>query len=193
LATVCAPAQSAQEAFTQKIVQAALERATHHVRYDGSYVKIAYPDGDVPADTGVCTDEVIRVFRMAGVDLQKEVHEDMVAHFSEYPHKWGRDRPDANIDHRRVPNLMKFFERRGDSLPITPTGADYKPGDVVAWDLGGGVTHIGIVVDRRTALGDHYFILHNIGQGPKIEDVLFSWKIIGHYRWRQPAASIAGK
>jgi hypothetical protein len=142
----------------------------------------------VPADTGVCTDEVIRSYRAVGVDLQKEVHEDMVQHFAAYPRKWNwlLAKPDPNIDHRRVPNLMVFFARKGEVLPITARTEDYNPGDLVTWDLGGGVPHIGIVVDKKGAAG-RFMIVHNIGQGPRMEDVLFNWKITGHYRYYGPS------
>jgi len=175
----------AQKEFLRKFVAAAVARTHVTVRYDPAYVGIPYPNGDVPADTGVCTDEVIRAYRAVGVDLQKEVHEDMVANLSAYPRKWGR-RIDANIDHRRVPNLMVFFERKGESLPIAERPEDYAPGDLVTWDLGGNVPHIGIVVDQKAQLTGPYEIVHNIGQGPKMEDVLFSWKITGHYRYYGP-------
>ncbi len=140
----------------------------------------------MPADTGVCTDEVIRAYRAVGIDLQKEVHEDMAANFSAYPTKWHRQSPDANIDHRRVPNLMVFFSRKGETLPITNRAEDYAPGDLITWDLGGGLTHIGMVVDRKTLFSRRYMIVHNIGQGPKMEDALFNWKITGHYRYFGP-------
>jgi uncharacterized protein len=182
------PAEStSQRAFRERLVSAAIERTHHTVRYEPAYVRIPYPGGDVPSDTGVCTDEVIRAYRALGVDLQKEVHEDMVANFSAYPRKWKwmPARPDSNIDHRRVPNLMVFFRRKGESLPITRRAEDYSPGDLVTWDLGGGVPHIGIVVDRKGS-GDRNMIVHNIGQGPKMEDVLFNWKITGHYRYYGP-------
>ena len=173
-----------REVFSRKLVAAAIERTHHHVRYVSDYVSISYPGGDVPADTGVCTDEVIRSYRAVGVDLQKEVHEDIARDFDAYPH--GRQRrPDKNIDHRRVPNLMVFLSRRGEQLPMTRRAEDYAPGDIVAWDLGGGVTHIGIVVDHRGASGA-YMVVHNIGAGPKMEDVLFDWKVIGHYRYYGP-------
>src|SRR5499425_132966 len=135
-------------AFIQRVVAAAIERAQHIVRYDSAYVRIPYPNGDVPADTGVCTDEIIRSYRAVGVDLQKEVHEDMKRNFSAYPRKWTwlLSRTDTNIDHRRVPNLMVFFSRKGESLRITQNSADYLPGDLVTWDLGGNVPHIGILV-----------------------------------------------
>jgi uncharacterized protein YijF (DUF1287 family) len=148
------------------------------------------PGGDVPADTGVCTDEVIRTYRAVGVDLQKEVHEDMEQNFSSYPRRWRwlSGHPDTNIDHRRVPNLMVFFSRKGETVAIGQRSEDYAPGELVTWDLGGGVPHIGIVVDRKSPASGRNMILHNIGQGPKIEDVLFNWKITGHYRYFGPRA-----
>lgn len=170
--------------FTRKVVEAAQGQTLERVVYDGRYFKLAYPGGDVPAGIGVCTDVVIRAFRKAGVDLQVAVHEDMSENFSAYPKKWGRRSPDRNIDHRRVPNLMTFFQREGASLPLSKRAEDYAAGDVVTWDLGGGLTHIGIVVagdDGRP------LIVHNIGRGPRREDVLFSWTITGHYRWKPPA------
>jgi len=167
-------------------VAAAVERANHVVRYVPDYVRIDYPNGDVPTSTGVCADEIIRAYRGVGVDLQKEVHEDMAAHFSVYPRKWGMTHTDTNIDHRRVPNLMVFFTRNGESLPVTKNAKDYLPGDIVTWDLGGNVPHIGIVVDRQALLGANHLVLHNVGDGPKIEDVLFRWQITGHYRYYGP-------
>jgi len=171
--------------FLQKLVAAAIERTQHTVRYDPAYVRIPYPNGDVPADTGVCTDEIIRAFRAVGVDLQKEVHEDMLLDFSAYPNqrRWLLAHTDTNIDHRRVPNLMTFFQRKGEALPLSVRGDDYSPGDLVTWDLGGNVPHIGIVVDRKSAQTGRYLIVHNIGRGPQMEDVLFSWRITGHYRY----------
>jgi hypothetical protein len=186
-----APTDPAKEQqFLQRFVAAAIERTHHTVRYDPAYVRIPYPGGDVPQDTGVCTDEVIRSYRAVGVDLQKEVHEDMVQNFSAYPRSWRwlLARPDSNIDHRRVPNLMVFFKRRGQALPITNRIENYSPGDIVTWDLGGGVPHIGIVVDRKAPQTGRYMIVHNIGQGPKLEDVLFNWKITGHYRYFGPSS-----
>ena len=178
----------AHKAFLQKLVLAAIERTHHSVRYVSSYVRIPYPGGDVPADTGVCTDEIIRIYRTVGVDLQKEVHEDMVQNFAAYPHYWHSNtaRPDSNIDHRRVPNLMVFFGRNGESLPTSLRAEDYQPGDLVTWDLGGGVPHIGMVVDTRASGSGRKMIVHNIGEGPKMEDVLFRWKITGHYRYFGP-------
>lgn len=157
-----------------RLVEAALFRTTQEVRYDPAYVALEYPGGDVPADTGVCTDVVIRSYRSLGIDLQEQVHEDMRANFSSYPGLWGLSRPDRNIDHRRVPNLQKFFERRGAAV-AGETG--FQPGDLVAWDLtGNGLWHIGIVV------GDDAFV-HNIGAGPVRETGIDRWKIVGHYRW----------
>src|SRR6266478_4391515 len=179
----------ARQEFLKKLVEAAVERTHHAVRYDPAYVRIPYPGGDVPADTGVCTDEIIRSYRSVGVDLQKEVHEDMVQNFDLYPRRWRwlLSRPDSNIDHRRVPNLMVFFSRKGEALPLSARPEDYAPGDLVTWDLGGGVPHIGVVVDQKSSQSGRYMIVHNIGQGPRMEDVLFHWKITGHYRYFGPA------
>jgi uncharacterized protein YijF (DUF1287 family) len=181
------PAQ--RQLFLDRFVAAAVERTHHAVRYDPAYVRIPYPGGDVPSSTGVCTDEVIRAYRAVGIDLQKEVHEDMAAHLSAYPRKWihpnggANSATDPNIDHRRVPNLMVFFTRNGQSLPLSTDAKDYRPGDLVTWNLGGGITHIGIVVNEKSPISGRYLIVHNIGQGPQMEDVLFNWKIIGHYRY----------
>ncbi|HET6933125.1 MAG TPA: DUF1287 domain-containing protein, partial [Candidatus Acidoferrum sp.] len=180
---------SRQQAFLEKLSAAAMERTHHAVRYDSQYVQIPYPGGDVPADTGVCTDEVIRAYRALRIDLQREVHEDIVANFSAYPNqrRWLLAHADPNIDHRRVPNLMVFFSRKGSTLPNSTREEDYGPGELVTWDLGGGVPHIGIVVDRKSAASGRYMVVHNIGAGPKMEDVLFRWKITGHYRYFGPA------
>jgi uncharacterized protein YijF (DUF1287 family) len=189
------PAETAARyEFLKRLVVAAVERSHHTVRYEPAYVRIPYPGGDVPADTGVCTDEIIRAYRAVGIDLQKEVHEDMVQNFSSYPHKWLclSGHPDANIDHRRVPNLMVFFSQKGEALAMTDRAEDYSPGDLVTWDLGRNVPHIGIVVDQKSRTNGRYMILHNIGRGPKIEDVLFSWKITGHYRYFGPPSSSEG-
>jgi uncharacterized protein YijF (DUF1287 family) len=178
---------SAHQAILQRLSAAAVERTHHAVRYDPAYMRIAYPGGDVPANIGVCTDEVIRSYRALGIDLQKEVHEDMQSNFWAYPNhvRWMLFHTDTNIDHRRVPNLQMFFSRKGKSLPLLTRAEDYGPGDLVTWDLGGGVPHIGIVVDRKSQAG-RYMIVHNIGEGPKMEDVLFRWKITGHYRYFGP-------
>jgi uncharacterized protein len=177
--------------FLRRLIAAAVERTHHSVRYVSAYVRIPYPGGDVPADTGVCSDEIIRSYRAVGVDLQKEVHEDISKNFSAYPsqRRWLLAHPDSNIDHRRVPNLMVFFQRKGEKLPITSRAADYSPGDLVTWDLGRGVPHIGIVVDRKSPQG-RFMMVHNVGEGPMMEDVLFNWKITGHYRYFGPGAGL---
>jgi uncharacterized protein YijF (DUF1287 family) len=182
------PASSgARQEFTRHLVAAAIERTHHSVRYEPAYVRIPYPGGDVSADTGVCSDEIIRSYRAVGIDLQKEVHEDMVRNFDAYPNqrRWRLAHPDSNIDHRRVPNLMVYFQRKGQALPITNRAEDYLPGDLITWDLGRGVPHIGIMVDRKSPQG-RFMMVHNIGEGPKMEDVLFTWKITGHYRYFGP-------
>ena len=168
----------------KKLLESAKEQVSLTKTYDPAYVVIPYPNGDIPVEKGVCTDVVIRAFRKAGVDLQKEVHEDMTANFSVYPKKWNLPKPDTNIDHRRVPNLQVFFTRRGKSLTITEKAEDYKPGDVVAWDLDGkGITHIGLVSDIFSKETKRYLIIHNIGGGAQAEDRIFDWKITGHYRY----------
>ncbi len=173
--------QSQEELFAEKLVSAALSLTEQEVVYDPGYYAIAYPNGDIPAGRGVCTDVVIRAYRYLAIDLQKEVHEDMLAHFEIYPDIWGLKQPDANIDHRRVPNLMKYFERHGSEIPITNSPADYHAGDVVCWNLGGAITHIGILVQSRSTDGLRPMVVHNIGRGQVLEDCLFDYRIIGHY------------
>jgi uncharacterized protein YijF (DUF1287 family) len=174
-----------QATFYDSLASAAVSLTKQPVAYDPSYVRIPYPNGDVAANKGVCTDVVIRAYRKMGIDLQKEVHEDMQAHFSSYPTKWGLTHPDKNIDHRRVPNLMTFFSRHGQTKPITNTAKDYQPGDIVCWNLGYGITHIGIVGNKKTKDGQRYTIVHNIGAGQVEEDMLFHFVIIGHYRYKK--------
>jgi len=171
--------------FGTQLAQAALERTRHRVTYDGSYFTMAYPNGDVPVHLGVCTDVVIRSYRALGVDLQQAVHEDIARHFDAYPSRriWGLTRPDPNIDHRRVPNLQMFFVRNGEALPVSSQPETYRPGDLVTWRLPGNLPHIGIVSDRFGAEG-RLLIVHNIGAGPRLEDVLFRFPITGHYRYR---------
>lgn len=176
--------EPAAPTFYAKLEQAALKRSEASVRYDPAYVSLDYPGGDVPADTGVCTDVVIRSYRALGIDLQVLVHEDMRANFSRYPKTWGLSRTDRSIDHRRVPNLQTYFKRQGASLPISENVEDYQPGDLVAWDLNGrGLTHIGIVVRAPEGREEGGWIVHNIGAGPQWEQRLFDWEIIGHYRF----------
>ena len=174
----------AQNNSAEQLSNAALELTQQRVEYYPGYIRIAYPNGDVPANKGVCTDVIIRAYRKLGIDLQKEVHEDMSKNFHLYPKNWGLKKPDTNIDHRRVPNLMVYFKRFGNVKPITQNPNDYKPGDIVCWNLGGGITHIGIVVNEKTTDGNRYLIVHNIGTGQVLEDCLFSFKIIGHYTYR---------
>jgi uncharacterized protein len=183
--TVAKPTlNSIEKESIKKLLESAVEQTKITKTYDPAYVVLPYPNGDVPMEKGVCTDVVIRAFRKAGVDLQKEVHEDMKVNFSVYPKKWGLKKADSNIDHRRVPNLQTYFTRKGKSLPITDKADDYKPGDVVAWDLDGkGLTHIGLVSNIRNDTGKRYLIIHNIGGGTEAEDRIFEWKIIGHFRY----------
>ncbi|MBX2963482.1 MAG: DUF1287 domain-containing protein [Cyclobacteriaceae bacterium] len=173
----------AQENPNDKLSAAAIALTNDQVKYDPAYYSIPYPMGDVPADRGVCTDVIIRAYRKLDIDLQVEVHRDMAAHFSKYPKNWGLAKPDKNIDHRRVPNLRTYFARHGSVKPITKNPIDYLPGDIVAWDLGGNLTHIGIVVNKKSDDGLRYLIVHNIGNGQEISDCLFSYKIIGHYTY----------
>lgn len=169
--------------FLYRLSIQAIELTKQKVSYDPAYVTLQYPNGDVAPDKGVCTDVVIRAYRKLGIDLQKEVHEDMLAHFNLYPKKWGRKSPDKNIDHRRVPNLMVFFSRHGITKSISNAASDFAPGDIVCWDLGGGITHIGLVVNKKSSDGQRYMIVHNIGGGQVLADCLFDYKIIGHYTY----------
>ncbi len=179
------PASAAADSFAEALVAAALERTRRTVRYDGSYMAIAYPGGDVPDHIGVCTDLVVRAYRGVGIDLQRLVHEDMTVHFEAYPSQriWGLTGPDSNIDHRRVPNLQVYFARHGEVLPISSRADDYAPGDVVTWMLPGNLPHIGIVADRRSAVSGVPLIVHNIGAGPRLEEMLFDYRVTGHYRF----------
>lgn len=180
---VCAQAEAEPAAL--RLIEAARGQVGVTLGYDGSYRRLDYPGGDVPIETGVCTDVLVRAFRALGFDLQLAVHEDMRAHFARYPQDWGLSRPDRNIDHRRVPNLETWLRRRGAALPRSDDPADYQPGDIVSWRLPGGLPHIGIVSDRR--VDGRPLILHNIGAGAHEEDVLFAYRIEGHFRWLPPA------
>ena len=168
------------------------------ILYDGSYQRISYPGGDIPLEKGVCTDVIVRAYRELDIDLQKEVHQDMSAHFSAYPSKriWGLSKPDSNIDHRRVPNLKKFFERNGKKIPLSPKAQKAKPGDLLTWMLPAGLPHIGIVSDRRTPDGKRHLVIHNIGRGAQEEDVIEKYKLTGHYRytpWKRSRKATQGK
>ncbi|MCU0329117.1 MAG: DUF1287 domain-containing protein [Chitinophagales bacterium] len=184
--TTQAKSKTQQVALTKThndLAEAAESLTLDAVIYDPTYFVIPYPGGDVPADRGVCSDVVIRAYRKLGVDLQQLVHEDMKNNFAKYPQKWSLKKPDKNIDHRRVYNLMKFFERHGTTLANSSSSSDYQPGDIVAWLLPGNLTHIGVVSSQKSNDGERYMIVHNIGSGQVIEDCLFSWSIIGHYRY----------
>ena len=179
---ICIYAQEAD--FCKRLSVAAIELTKDKVIYDPRYYSIPYPNGDVPSDKGVCTDVIVRAYRKLGIDLQQKIHVDMKANFSKYPKKWGLKGTDKNIDHRRVPNQAMYFSRFGTILKVSDKGSDYSPGDIVTWDLGGGITHIGIVTDRMSSDGKRPLIVHNIGRGQVLEDCLFSFKITGHYRYK---------
>jgi uncharacterized protein YijF (DUF1287 family) len=172
---------SAQTSFSLQLAKSAVSLTADDVEYDPSYFTISYPNGDVPANKGVCTDVVIRAYRKMNIDLQKLVHEDMKKRFNEYPQKWGLKGPDKNIDHRRVPNLMCFLGRYGKTKGTGNTPSEYAPGDIVCWDLGSGLLHIGVLSDVKSSDGKRYQVVHNIGAGQILEDCLFQYKIIGHY------------
>ncbi len=172
---------SGQTDFYTQLADSAEVLTKQTVYYDPSYFQLVYPNGDVPAGKGVCTDVVVRAYRKLGIDLQKEVHEDMQSNFGKYPKNWGMSQPDKNIDHRRVPNLMTFFSRHGAVKDLLQDPKTYLPGDIVCWNLGGGITHIGIVSNRKSTDGQRHLMVHNIGAGQVLEDCLFSYKVIGHY------------
>jgi uncharacterized protein YijF (DUF1287 family) len=171
------------EGFARRLSKAALALTLQEVDYDPAYYSMEYPGGDVSPGKGVCSDVVVRAYRSLGIDLQLLVHKDMSAHFGSYPQLWGLERPDPNIDHRRVPNLMTFFERHGQVKDISQNPKDYLPGDIVCWNLGGAVTHIGIMADRPSDRWDGYQVVHNIGAGQVLEDCLLDFRIIGHYTY----------
>ena len=171
--------------FAEKLSNAAISVIDDKVVYTPDYVSIKYPNGDVPAKTGVCTDVVIRAYRKLGIDLQKEVHEDMKANFSKYPKTWGLTKTDTNIDHRRVPNLEVFFERKGEKLKVTQNASDYKTGELVTWMINGKLPHIGIVTHLKSEDGKRNLIVHNVGGGQVLQDCLFSYEIVGHYRFEK--------
>ena len=173
------------------LIAAAEARTKETVSYDGRYISLSYPNGDVPAHIGVCTDVIIRSYRKLGIDLQKLVHEDMTAYFTQYPDKWGLKRPDKNIDHRRVPNLQVFFTRHGKSIDISHLADDYQAGDLVTWMLPGNLPHIGIVMSERSEDKQRPLIVHNVGSGPEKSDFLFSYPITGHYRYFPNSQSLS--
>ena len=171
--------------FEEKLSAAAISIIDSDVVYTSSYVSIKYPNGDVPSKTGVCTDVVIRAYRKLGIDLQKEVHEDMVKNFSLYPNikKWGLHSTDTNIDHRRVPNLEIFFARKGEKLTVSDKPNDYKTGEIITWMINGKLPHIGIITNKKSPDGKRPMIVHNVGGGQVLEDCLFSYKIVGHFKY----------
>lgn len=172
--------------FEEKLSNAAISIIDETVQYDPSYIGIKYPNGDVPKNKGVCTDVVIRAYRKLGIDLQKEVHEDLKANFSLYPNlkKWGLKKPDTNIDHRRVPNLEVFFTRKGKKLEVSNNPNNYKTGEIVTWMINGKLPHIGIITHKKSIDGNP-IIAHNVGGGQVAEDCLFSWKIVGHFKYKK--------
>jgi uncharacterized protein YijF (DUF1287 family) len=172
--------------FEQKLSEAALSIMDPSIKYDPSYLAIKYPNGDVPEGKGVCTDVIIRTYRKLGIDLQKEVHEDMLENFSKYPNlkKWGMSKTDPNIDHRRVPNLEVFFERKGMKLPVSENGKDYKTGEIVTWMIHNKLPHIGIVTAKKSDGGNRNLIVHNVGGRQVLEDCLFAYKIVGHFKYK---------
>jgi uncharacterized protein len=171
--------------FDNKLSKAAISIIDASVKYDPSYFALEYPNGDVPKNKGVCTDVVIRTYRKLGIDLQKEVHEDMNSNFSEYPKTWGLKKTDTNIDHRRVPNLETFFARKGTKLKISNEANDYKTGEIVTWMINGKLPHIGIVTDKISADGERRMLVHNVGNGQVLQDCLFYYKIVGHFKFRK--------
>jgi uncharacterized protein len=177
-----APARAEVDAGTAALIAAAESQVGVTTSYDPTYVKLAFPGGDVPLNTGVCTDVIVRAYRGIGIDLQVAVNEDMRANFSKYPKSWGLKRPDPNIDHRRALNLERYFQRQGGKLVVSDVESHYQPGDLVSWSVGGR-PHIGLVSNQRVDSADRFLIIHNVGSGARIEDVLFAWPITAHHRW----------
>jgi uncharacterized protein YijF (DUF1287 family) len=168
-----------------RFVAAGLAQVGVTTTYDAAYVALAYPGGDVPIERGVCTDVIIRAYRSGlGLDLQKLVHEDMRRNFAAYPAKWGMKRPDRNIDHRRVPNLETFFTRQGAALPLTDRPFGFRPGDIVTQILPGNLPHIAMVTHLASPDGERPLCIHNIGVGARLDDILFAYRLTGHYRFR---------
>lgn len=163
------------------LIEGALDQLGKTELYDPAYVTLAYPGGDLPIERGVCSDVVIRAMRRAGVDLQVLVHEDMRRAFAQYPRKWGLKKPDRSIDHRRVPNLQTLFKRMSKNLPLQ----DIRPGDLLTWNLPGNLPHIGVVTNLRFYPGGRLLVLHNIGAGAQLEDMMEEYEMTGHYRFFQ--------
>ena len=184
--SIAATRQTAKT-FEEKLSDAAIFITDPSIEYDPAYFSIKYPNGDIPANKGVCTDVIIRSYRRLNIDLQKEVHEDMSANFSKYPNlkKWGMTKTDTNIDHRRVPNLEVFFERKGHKLSVTNNPSDYRTGEIVTWMINGKLPHIGIVTNKKSEDGKRNLIVHNVGGGQVLEDCLFDYEIVGHYKYER--------
>lgn len=183
--TLSFTAKRTTNTFEEKLSEAAISIIDPSIDYDPAYFSIKYPNGDIPKNKGVCTDVIIRCYRKLNIDLQKEVHEDMAANFSEYPNlkKWGMTKTDTNIDHRRVPNLEVFFERKGIKLPVSEDAKDYKTGELVTWMINEKLPHIGIITNKKSEDGKRNLIVHNVGGGQVLEDCLFEYKIVGHYSY----------
>lgn len=170
------------KSFEYKLSEAAISIIDPSIAYDPTYYKLTYPNGDIPSNKGVCTDVIIRSYRKLGIDLQKKVHEDMVKNFSIYPKKWGLKKPDTNIDHRRVPNLEVFFTRSGKKLKISQNKNDYKTGEIITWMINNKLPHIGIITHKKSSNGNP-LIVHNVGGGQVLEDCLFNYAIVGHFKY----------
>ena len=172
------------EGFGSKLAAEALRYSARDVSYDPSYYKISYPEGDVPAGRGVAADLVVRCYRSLGMDLQEKVHEDMEANFRLYPQLWAAATTDQNIDHRRVPNLQRYFSREGETLVTSRNAGDYEVGDIVVWALSNAEAHVGIVVPGPMGEGSAPWVVHHpSGGGVKWENALFSYQIVGHFRY----------
>jgi hypothetical protein len=191
-ALACAAKQPTSQARTvppsvltqtqQKILASEKDQVRQAASYVPDYVRIPYPNGDVPQTIGACTDVVIRALRAAGFDLQRLIHDDMKRHFSEYPRR--EVHPDSNIDHRRVPNQIYFFRKYGRELTLLTDdkhARDWQPGDIVYWKLGNGLDHAGMISNRMDARGLP-FVVHNL-MICREEDVLTDWKIVAHFRF----------
>ena len=172
--------------FEEQLSDAAISIVDGSIDYDPAYFSIKYPNGDVPKNKGVCTDVIIRAYRKLNIDLQKEVHDDINANFSKYPNlkKWGLKKPDTNIDHRRVPNLEVFFARKGQKLPVSNNADDYKTGELVSWMIGKKYPHIGIITNKKSSDGKRPLLVHNVGNGQLLEDCLFDYEIVGHFKYK---------
>lgn len=174
-----------------RLAAVAISHSYENVTYDSSYYAIEFPGGDVPANKGKAEDVIIRCYRRLGIDLQKEVNEDMSANFGLYPTLFNATAPDPNIDHRRVQNLHRFFSRHGESLSNSRNSSHYEAGDIVIWSLSSGKIHIGVVVPSPNGKNTEPWIVHNNGEGVKWESGLFDYTIVGHFRYAPKSAETA--